>query len=140
MGGGRITWDHYFMQMAEVVKLRSPDPRRKVGSVLVNKIDNHLISTGYNGLVSGSNDKIDWNNRELVYSLILHAEVNCILHARNLSKNETLKMYITTSPCKECIKILASMNIKEIYYKDEYRDIQLVEEICNFYNINLVKL
>lgn len=135
----RISWDHYFMQMASVVALRSPDPRRKVGSVLVNKIDNHLISTGYNGLVSGSNDNIDWDNRSHVHNVIIHAEMNCILHARNLSKNETLKMYITTSPCKECIKILASMNIKEIYYKDEYRDIQLVQEICNFYKITLIK-
>lgn len=136
----RINWNEYFMKMAHIVALRSPDPKRKVGSVLVNQNDNHLISTGYNGLVTGSNDNIDWTNRELVSHIIIHSEMNCILHARNLSKNENLKMYITTSPCKECIKILASMNIKEIYYMDEYRDVQLVKDICNFYGINLIKI
>lgn len=136
----RISWDQYFIKMACIVALRSPDPKRKVGSVLVNNINNHLISTGYNGLVAGSNDAIDWGNRELIHHLIIHSEMNCILHARNLSNTEPLKMYITTSPCKECIKILASMNIKQIYYLEEYTDIQLVRDICIFYGINLIQM
>lgn len=136
---GRISWDEYFLKICNVVKLRSPDPARQVGAVLVSAEDNFLISTGYNGLVSGSNDEIDWTDRPLVHTRVIHAEVNCILHARNKDK-KLLKMYITTSPCKECIKLLASMGVKEIYYEEAYRDITLVEGICCFYGITLTQI
>jgi dCMP deaminase len=135
----KLSWNEYHMKLAEIIKLRSPDPNRKVGAVLVSLLDNHIISTGYNGLVSGSNDQIDWSNRELVKSLVIHAETNCLLHCRNLT-NEPLKMYITTSPCKECIKLIATLNIKEIYYKIQYTDITLVKDICEFYDIKLLHL
>lgn len=136
---GRISWDEYFLKICNVVKLRSPDPTRQVGAVLVGIEDNFLISTGYNGLVSGSNDQIDWSDRTLVHDRIIHAEVNCILHSRNKDK-KALKMYITTSPCKECIKLLASNGVSEIYYEDAYRDIILVQDICSFYEIKLQQM
>jgi dCMP deaminase len=43
--------DTYFMKMARVVAERSTCLRRQVGAVLVK--DNHVLSTGYNGVARG---------------------------------------------------------------------------------------
>ena len=134
----RISWDSYFLNIADQVKLRSPDTHRQVGAVMVSIIDNHIISTGFNGLKKDSNDNINWDNRELVYSLVIHAEMNCILYAQ--SRFEDSLLYITTSPCTSCIKLIAAANIKKIIYKEEYKDIEHVKELCNYFNIELIKL
>ena len=130
------SWDEYFMQMCNVVKLRSKDPKKQVGAVLVSN-DNRIISTGYNGLKSGSNDNIDWNNRYIVHTLVLHAEVNCLLYAT--SKFENTILYSTLSPCSHCIKLIASSNVKKIIFQDKYKDFDAVDDICNFYNIELIQ-
>ena len=129
-------WDEYFMQLCNVVKLRSRDTKRQVGSILVSD-DNRIISTGYNGLKKGSNDDIDWNNRDLIHLLVLHAEVNCLLYATSRFENTTL--YSTLSPCHNCIKLIASSNVKKIIYQDKYKDYDSVKEICQFYNIEITQ-
>ena len=131
------SWDEYFIQICDVVKLRSKDPKKQVGCCLVS-YDNKLISTGYNGLMAGANDNIDWCDRKLVHSLILHAESNCLLYS--LSKFENSKLYSTLSPCMECIKLIASSKVKKIIFKDKYKDYNQVQTICNFYNIELVQI
>ena len=47
----RISWDEYFMQMAELTAKRSTCLRRQVGAVIVK--DKHIIATGYNGAPKG---------------------------------------------------------------------------------------
>jgi dCMP deaminase len=128
------SWEEYFMQMCNIVKLRSRDPKKQVGSILVSS-DNRIISTGYNGLKKGSNDNIDWNNREIVHLLVLHAEVNCLLYSESKFENTTL--YSTLSPCNHCIKLIASSGVKKIIFQDKYKDYDSVKNICNFYNIEL---
>jgi len=128
------SWNEYFMKMCNIVKLRSKDPKRQVGSILVSD-DNRIISTGYNALKKGSNDDIDWSNRELVHLLVLHAEVNCLLYATSKFENTTL--YSTLSPCSNCIKLIASSGVKKIIFQDKYKDYNSVKNICNFYNIEL---
>ncbi len=131
-------WDTYFMSIAEIVKTRSKDPKLQVGAVLVSLKNNRIISTGYNSLKSGLNDNIDWTDREFVRDLVIHAETNAILYAE--SKFEDSILYITHSPCKECLKLLAATNIKIIIYKDTYRDLDKTIELCNFFNIELKQL
>ena len=126
-----LSWEEYYIKMCNVVKLRSKDPKRQVGAILVSE-DNRIISTGYNGLKIGSNDNIDWNDRNLVHLLVLHAETNCLLYATSKFKNTTL--YSTLSPCSHCIKLIASSNIKKIIYQDKYKDFDSVKEICQFYH------
>lgn len=133
----RLSWTEYFLNLANQIKLRSPDTHRQVGAVMVSMNDNRIISTGYNGLPKGSDDNIDWDDRELVHSLIIHAEGNCILYAQ--SKFEDSIMYITTSPCKSCIKLIAAAKIKQVYYQEPYRDIQEVEKLCKLFKIELIK-
>jgi dCMP deaminase len=131
----RINWQDYFMNIAHQVKLRSPDTHRQVGAVMVSIKDRHIISTGFNGLKKGSNDDIDWDNRELVHSIVIHAETNCILYAQ--SRFEDSILYITTSPCMSCIKLIAAANIKSIIYDEPYKDIDQVEKLCIYFGIEL---
>lgn len=133
------SWSEYFIKMCDVVKLRSKDPEKQVGAILVSN-DNRIISSGYNGLKKGVDDNIDWSNRELVHSLVLHAEVNCLLYATSKFENTTL--YSTLSPCKNCIKLIASSGVKKIIYQKKYKefeDFKEVEQICKFYEINLIQ-
>ena len=127
-------WDEYFMQLCNIVKLRSKDPKKQVGSILVSN-DNRIISTGYNGLKKGSNDNIDWDNRDLVHLLVLHSEMNCLLYATSKFENTTL--YSTLSPCHNCIKLIASSGVKKIIYQDKYKDYDSVKKICQFYKIEI---
>ena len=48
----RLAWDEYFAAQALLIANRSTYKRAKVGAVLVK--DNKVISTDYNGFVSGT--------------------------------------------------------------------------------------
>lgn len=133
----KLSWQNYFINIAHVVKTRSPDPKTQVGAVLVSMKNNRIISTGYNGLPANCNENINWENRPEVYEVILHAELNCLLYAE--SKFDETILYSTLSPCKDCIKILAASNIKKIIYDERYRDINETEKMCKFFNIELIQ-
>ena len=55
----RISWDEYFMSMAELASKRSTCLRRHVGAVIVR--DNQVLSTGYNGAPKGLPNCCDLN-------------------------------------------------------------------------------
>ena len=57
MSDKRLAWDEYFAAQALLIANRSTCKRAKVGAVLVK--DNKVISTGYNGSVSGTEHCID---------------------------------------------------------------------------------
>ncbi len=132
----RPNWDEYFMNIAEAVKLRSND-YYKVGGVLVSLKDKRIISTGYNSFASGVDDNVDWSQREKIYEKVIHAEMNVLLYSQ--SKFEDTVLYITTSPCKNCLKLLSACNIKKIIYKHDYRDIEQVHRLSKELNIELIQ-
>lgn len=138
MNSQRVDWNTYFLNIADVIKSRSPDTKTQVGCVIISLKDNRIISTGYNGVCSGIDDSlIDWSDREYIKNLVVHAETNAILYAQ--SKFEDAILYSTLSPCKDCIKLLSATKIKKIIYKDEYRDIEESKKLCDFFNIELIK-
>ncbi|MEO0101886.1 MAG: deaminase, partial [candidate division WOR-3 bacterium] len=47
----RLSWDEYFIQIAQMVSERSTCLRRKVGAILVK--DKRILATGYNGAPTG---------------------------------------------------------------------------------------
>jgi len=133
----RPTKDQYFMAIADVVKLRSPDPRTQVGAVLVDRND-RLVATGFNGTPVGfDDDQIDWLDRESVYPVTVHAEMNAILYSN--SRYDGSKLYTTLSPCKECLKLVAATGIKIIVFKDKYRDYDVVKVLAEKFNIKLTQ-
>jgi dCMP deaminase len=126
------------MNIADVVKTRSLDPKTQVGAVIVSLKDNRIISTGYNSICAGMDDSsIDWTDRDYIHKIVIHAEMNAVLYAQ--SKFEDAILYSTLSPCKDCIKLLSATKIRKIIYKDEYKDIDYVVKLCKFFGIELVK-
>lgn len=111
-------WDTYFMQIADAVSKRSKDPTTQVGAVLVDP-DNRIIGTGYNGMPSGMYETDDTWKKENKYDLVLHSELNAIIHSVRSTYDATL--YTTMYPCKECAKLVAAAKIKRIVYcNDKY--------------------
>lgn len=122
-----ISWDEYFMAVAQIVRARSKDPHTKVGACIVR--ENRIISTGYNGFPNGcSDEKYPWgkeNPNPLMnkYFYVTHAELNAILNARQSVEGCTL--YVTLFPCNECAKAIIQSGIKHIIYmriKDDTRE------------------
>jgi dCMP deaminase len=119
----RISWDDYFMQTAELASVRSPCERLKVGCVLVK--NNRLISMGYNGFLAGTDHQ----------SIVRNGHEQAT--KRGVSIDEAVA-YITHYPCLNCFKALASSGIRKIYYKEDYRNDPVVEELG--YGVDVTKL
>ena len=119
-----ITWDEYFMGIAELAGMRSKDPSTQVGSCIVSK-ENKILSMGYNGLPLGcSDDDFPWDRegdfQETKYPYVTHSELNAILNYRGGSLEGT-KVYVTLFPCNECAKAIIQAGIKRVVYdSDKY--------------------
>lgn len=111
--------DERYMRMAAIWAENSYCKRRKVGALIVK--DKMIISDGYNGTPSGfENVCEDENNETKAY--VLHAEANAITKVA-CSHNSSLgaTMYVTTSPCIECAKLIIQAGIKRVVYNQKYR-------------------
>lgn len=124
-----ITWDEYFMSVAEMSARRSKDPNTQVGACIVSQ-DNKILSMGYNGFPRGcSDDEFPWTKIHAVddpynakYFYSTHAELNAILNYRGGSL-EGAKMYVTLFPCNECAKAVIQSGIRTLIYRsDKYAD------------------
>ncbi|MCQ2324696.1 MAG: dCMP deaminase family protein [Paludibacteraceae bacterium] len=111
--------DYLYMRMAKTWSENSYCERRQVGAILVK--DNMIISDGYNGTPSGFENKCeDDNNVSKPY--VLHAEANAITKiARSHNSSEGATLYVTTSPCMECSKLIIQAGIKRVVFAEEYR-------------------
>lgn len=111
--------DERYMRMATIWAENSYCKRRKVGALIVK--DKMIISDGYNGTPSGfENVCEDENNITKPY--VLHAEANAITKVA-CSNNSSLgaTMYVTSSPCIECAKLIIQAGIKRVVYNQVYR-------------------
>lgn len=121
---GYISWDEYFMGVAQLAAQRSKDPSTQVGCCIVDE-QNRILSTGYNGFPHGcSDDEFPWNRDESLgetkYPFVVHAELNAILNNRGKSLAGA-KLYVGLFPCHECAKAIIQAGIKEvIYLSDKY--------------------
>lgn len=131
----RLSWDEYFMRIAQLSSVRSPCTRLKVGCVLVK--NNRMISMGYNGFLTGCDHKsIVKNNHE---QATIHAEVNAITDAAKRGVSiENAIAYLTHYPCLNCFKALAASGIKKIIYFEDYKNDPTVKELN--YDVHLEKL
>lgn len=130
-------FDKHYLEMAVVWSKNSYCVRRKVGALIVK--DRMIISDGYNGTPAGfENDCEDENNITKPY--VLHAEANAITKVAK-SGNSSLggTLYITTSPCVECSKLIIQSGIKRVVYLNEYHNIQGLE-LLKRANIEVVHL
>lgn len=131
----RPDWDHYFMNIAEAVKLRSTCLSAKKGSVIVK--DKQIISTGYNGSPKGITHCNEGGCQRCTsrhlgkiksgeYSepcVCAHTEENAIVQAayHGISTNGAT-LYTTFTPCTNCAKMIINAGIREVVSKTTYPD------------------
>jgi deoxycytidylate deaminase len=59
---------------------------------------------------------------------VLHAESNAIAKVSGSTESsEDATLFVTTAPCIHCAKMIFQAGIKNIYYRDTYRDSAGVE-------------
>ncbi|MEB5480920.1 dCMP deaminase family protein [Shouchella clausii] len=117
----RVSFNEYFLQLAELTSKRSTCQRLKVGAVIVK--NNRILSTGYNGSIKGHEHCIDvgcLKNDEGRCIRCIHAEANALLFAK--TDLEGAVIYVTHYPCENCSKLIAQSGIKKIVYKNEYEN------------------
>lgn len=116
-----ISWDEYFMGVAELSAKRSKDPNRQVGACITK--NNVIVGTGYNGFPRGCSDEdFPWTKdsdeiTETKFAYVVHAELNAILNSTRRNLNDAV-LYVTLFPCTECTKAIIQSGIKKVIYKD----------------------
>lgn len=111
--------DTRYLRMARIWSENSYCERRKVGALIVK--DKMIISDGYNGTPSGFPNVCE---SEDGYTLpyVLHAEANAITKvARSNNSSEGSTLYVSTSPCMECSKLIIQAGIKRVVFSELYR-------------------
>ena len=117
--------DRRYLAMAEIWAQNSYCKRRKVGALLVK--DKMIISDGYNGTPSGF-ENICEDDEGYTKWYVLHAEANAITKvAKSNNSSEGATLYVTTSPCPECSKLIIQAGIKRVVFKELYRNTEGLE-------------
>ena len=118
----RLSLPNAMMAVAQTISRRSTCPRMACGAVVVE--DGHIVSTGYNGALSGLPHCTEVGcQMEMVRerercTRIIHAEFNAVLRARG--RGDTI--YTTGQPCFECTKAIWAVGIRNIVYVQDYPD------------------
>ncbi len=124
-GDKQIQFDRRYLEMARIWSQNSYCKRRQVGALIVK--EKMIISDGYNGTPAGfENVCEDKDFRTKPY--VLHAEANAITKvAKSNNSSEGATLYITTSPCMECAKLIIQSGIRRVVFCDSYRTREGIE-------------
>lgn len=115
----QVKIDLRYLEMARIWATNSYCKRRQVGALLVK--DKMIISDGYNGTPSGFENKCEDENN-ITKPYVLHAEANAITKvAKSNNSSEGSTLYITTSPCIECAKLIIQAGIARVVFSEKYR-------------------
>src|SRR6201996_5942742 len=120
----KLSFAPIFINLATDLAKRSHCVKAQVGAVLTR--DTRIISIGYNGPPAGThNCDHEWpetgcaRDSKGSCSLALHAEQNAILYAtKNNVSMEDATLYVTLSPCIACARVIFTVGIKKVFYKD----------------------
>lgn len=115
-----LSWDSYFISIADTVRLKSKDGSSKVGAILVGP-QNQVVSTGFNGFPRGidETDQTRWERPEK-YQYVEHAERNAIYNAaRHGIALEGCTLYLVgfgppSVPCIDCTRAIIQSGIKTV--------------------------
>jgi dCMP deaminase len=124
----RVSWDRYFMNLAVQAASRSTCPRKSVGAVIVR--DKAVLATGYNGSIRGLPHCTEvgclMENSHCVRTV--HAEANALLQAaRHGVSIDGADIYVTSSPCWDCFKLIANAGVRRVLYGEFYREQKRLE-------------
>jgi dCMP deaminase len=138
----------YYMDVAERTAKLSSAIRRQVGAVIVK--ENRILSYGYNGMPTGWTNECEYKEympgdnwdgqlypleeydkdvesnrrfRLVTKDEVLHAESNAIAKVSGSTESsEDATLFVTTAPCIHCAKMIFQSGIKNVFYRDTYRD------------------
>jgi dCMP deaminase len=111
-------FDKRYLQMARIWAQNSYCKRRQVGAIIVKS--KMIISDGYNGTPAGF-ENICEDDEDKTKPYVLHAEANAITKvAKSHNSSEGSTLYVTTSPCMECSKLIIQSGIKRVVFSDLY--------------------
>lgn len=111
-------WDLRMLGLAEHVSAWSRDPSTKVGAA-ITRPDHTIASLGFNGFPRGVADtKERLEDRTMKLQMVVHAEMNAILNAR-----EPLHGYILYCvpfhPCSNCAAAIIQAGIRRVVFGGE---------------------
>lgn len=124
----RISWDRYFINMADVVATRSTCPSRQVGAVIVDPFSMNIVSTGFNGAPRktshcGPECLKRRKGRDWSMCRAIHGEMNAIINAAyNGVSTRGCSIYLTCTPCEMCARVLTNAGINRVIAKDYYNN------------------
>lgn len=136
----RISWEQYFMNIAQETSTRATCDRKHIGAVITR--DKTILSTGYNGSIRGlphcDEAGHEMENGHCIRTI--HAEANAIVQAaRNGVNIDGGEIFVTASPCYNCFKMIANAGIRKIYFGEFYRD-ERIKKHADELGIELVHL
>lgn len=107
------------MGIARMVSLRGTCDRAWVGAAIAR--DSRVISTGYNGNVSGQSH-CRHSEEGVGCTTAVHAEMNAIVFAaRHGVAVEGSELWSTHQPCEHCAKAIINSGIARVYFDQPYR-------------------
>lgn len=111
--------DRRYLRMAAIWAENSYCNRRKVGAIIVK--DKMIISDGYNGTPAGFENVCE-DDGGATKPYVLHAEANALTKvARTHNSSDGATLYVTSSPCLECSKLIIQSGIRRVVYSEKYR-------------------
>ena len=115
--------------------------RKQVGAILLR--NDRIISTGYNGLPSGSDDTV-CKEGCTGCKLTVHAEMNAILFAAKEGvSTQGSDLYVNYSPCLNCAKHIINAGIRAVYFLEMYdkpegiQALNLLAQYCDVYQLKM---
>ena len=106
------------MRMAEELAKRSTCARLQVGSVITTPDLTQVLGIGYNGNARGLPNRCD--GPEPGRCGCIHSEQNALIKAGAGLPGKL--MFVTSSPCVMCAKMIVNCNVARVYYRTGYRD------------------
>ena len=108
----RPSWDEYFMSLAYLTSIKSPDPRTKHGSIIINK-HRQVIGMGFNGYARNiKHDTMPKDNRK--YLITIHSEENALINNTVSILEHGHTLYVTGEPCLQCLTKIISMQFERL--------------------------
>ena len=124
----QLLLDSRYLRMTQIWAENSYCKRRQVGALLVK--DKMIISDGYNGTPSGFENVCE-EDADHSKPYVLHAEANAITKvARSNNSSDGATLYVTTSPCMECSKLIIQAGILRVVFGEYYRMHDGVDLLC----------
>lgn len=112
----RPDWDTFFISFCFLIAQRSIDESTLCGSCIVSK-DKRILSSGYNGPISGSDDSSVPQHRPDKYAHFIHAEENALLSFYGSPRDlDEATIYVTNRPCSKCLRMILQKGIHRIVY------------------------